>query len=349
MPWTWDQWDACLALVSDATAGTPTPIWGTWYKSHLASIAGGGVDTIPPDTSITTKPAVTTTTTTADFSFTSTEVGSSYICQLDSNAAVSCNSGSIHLTSLGIGQHTFKVKATDISNNVDATPATYTWTIRLGSNSTNLALGKQPTTNGSASPASLALITDGDRDTNNTAGISPGAVWIKIDLGQSYNLNDIKVWHFYQDLRTYHDVIVQVSNDANFATGVTTVFNDDTDNSAGQGIGTDSEYVEDAAGGGKDVYFNPVNARYIRLWTNGSTSNTVNHYVEVEAYEAASGPVSKTGDLNSDDLINIFDLSILLSNYNKTQAQSSNAKTDLNNDGNINIFDLSILLSNYGK
>jgi streptogramin lyase len=60
-------------------------------------------------------------------------------------------------------------------------------------------------------------------------------------------------------------------------------------------------------------------------------------------------PPAKTGDLNNDNQVNIFDLSILLSNYGKAQSQSNNAKTDLNNDGTINIFDLSILLSNYGK
>jgi hypothetical protein len=60
-------------------------------------------------------------------------------------------------------------------------------------------------------------------------------------------------------------------------------------------------------------------------------------------------PTNKNGDLNNDNAVNIFDLSILLSNYGKTQAQSTNAKTDLNSDGNVNIFDLSTLLSNYGK
>jgi hypothetical protein len=61
------------------------------------------------------------------------------------------------------------------------------------------------------------------------------------------------------------------------------------------------------------------------------------------------GTTAKTGDLNSDNLVNIFDLSILLSNYGKTKAQATNPACDLNNDSQINIFDLSILLSNYGK
>jgi hypothetical protein len=54
-------------------------------------------------------------------------------------------------------------------------------------------------------------------------------------------------------------------------------------------------------------------------------------------------PATVTGDLNNDSHVNIFDLSIMLSNYGKTGTG------DLNNDGLINIFDLSILLSNYGQ
>lgn len=53
---------------------------------------------------------------------------------------------------------------------------------------------------------------------------------------------------------------------------------------------------------------------------------------------------TKTGDLNGDNSVNIFDLSILLSNYS-----TNNANADINKDGTVNIFDLSILLSNYGK
>ena len=50
------------------------------------------------------------------------------------------------------------------------------------------------------------------------------------------------------------------------------------------------------------------------------------------------------GDLNNDNIVNISDLSILLTNYN-----TSNATADINSDGTVNVLDMSILLSNYGK
>lgn len=51
----------------------------------------------------------------------------------------------------------------------------------------------------------------------------------------------------------------------------------------------------------------------------------------------------KPGDLNADNQVNVVDLSILLSNFNTT-----NAVADINKDGSVNVFDLSILLSNFG-
>jgi len=73
---------------------------------------------------------------------------------------------------------------------------------------------------------------------------------------------------------------VKLSTTADFSSAVTTVFNNDTNNSAGQGTGTQAEYAESASG--KAITFSPVTARYVRLWTNGSSSNIYNHYVEVE-------------------------------------------------------------------
>jgi hypothetical protein len=58
----------------------------------------------------------------------------------------------------------------------------------------------------------------------------------------------------------------------------------------------------------------------------------------------SGGGSGNTGDLNNDGVVNITDLSILLSSWNTT-----NSTADINKDGTVNILDLSILLSNYGK
>ncbi len=96
-------------------------------------------DSIAPDTSIGTKPASPTLDTTARFTFTGTDNHSAvsaltYQCRFDSNAAadwVSCTSPKTYFGA-SAGTHTFHVRATDAVGNVDASPATYTWTVDDG-------------------------------------------------------------------------------------------------------------------------------------------------------------------------------------------------------------------------
>jgi len=140
----------------------------------------------------------------------------------------------------------------------------------------NLAAGKQATS--SPGFTSLSSITDGNKSAY--ANGSTGLQWIQYDLGSVQEINEVNLWHYYLDGRTYHDVIVQVSNDPNFATGVKTVYSNDTNNSAGLGAGSDSEYAETAAG--KKMTFNTEKAQYVRIYSNGSSVNAYNHYVEVE-------------------------------------------------------------------
>jgi hypothetical protein len=80
----------------------------------------------------------------------------------------------------------------------------------------------------------------------------------------------------------YFDVAVQVAEDPDFLTNVRTLFNNDDDNSAGLGIGKDQHYVETAEG--KLVDARGVEARYVRLTSNGSNAARTNHYVEVEVF-----------------------------------------------------------------
>jgi len=92
-------------------------------------------DTTPPNTSITASPVSTTTSTSARFSFASTERGSSFECKRN---AVSSYRGCISpqaYSGLAIGFHTFSVRATDAAGNVDRTPATRNWTVKAPSSS----------------------------------------------------------------------------------------------------------------------------------------------------------------------------------------------------------------------
>jgi hypothetical protein len=86
-----------------------------------------GPDTTPPDTTIDSGPAGTTSSTAAQFTFSASEPAT-FACRLDGAAFAACTSPKSY-TGLAIGSHTFEVRATDGAGNVDASPASRTWTI----------------------------------------------------------------------------------------------------------------------------------------------------------------------------------------------------------------------------
>ncbi len=135
----------------------------------------------------------------------------------------------------------------------------------------------------------LSYVTDGNKEAVEGAYVElgPGVQWVQIDLGKPYAIWAIVVWHYHMNARVYHDVIVQVSNDPNFVKGVHTLFNNDHDNSAGLGVGHDKEYWETFEG--KLIPARGVRARYVRLYSNGSTTDDQNHYTEVEVYGLPAG------------------------------------------------------------
>ena len=150
---------------------------------------------------------------------------------------------------------------------------------------TNLALNK-PVASTDEEPiiGEIELITDGDKEAadGSYVELGPCLQHITIDLGQKSNIYAIVLWHFHKQPRVYFDVIVQVSDDPNFVKGVTTVFNNDIDNSAGLGVGKDMHYVETSEG--KLIDAKGVQGRYVRCYSNGNSNNDLNHYIEVEVY-----------------------------------------------------------------
>ena len=130
----------------------------------------------------------------------------------------------------------------------------------------------------------LDMITDGEKEGGDGyfVELGPSKQWVQVDLGASYALQAILAWHYHSQARVYRDVIVQVSDDKDFLKGVQTIFSNDHDNSSGLGVGKDKEYIEVAEG----RLFDPkgVKGRYVRMYTNGNTTNDLNHYVEIEVY-----------------------------------------------------------------
>jgi len=134
-----------------------------------------------------------------------------------------------------------------------------------------------------------ALITDGDKAAapGSFLELGPGKKWVQIDLEKPYAIHAIVIWHYHQQARVYRDVVVQISSDKNFKNNVTTVFNNDTDNSLGLGAGEDYEYLENNEG--RLLTLDGVEGRYVRLYSQGNTSNQQNHYTEVEVFGKKPG------------------------------------------------------------
>lgn len=149
----------------------------------------------------------------------------------------------------------------------------------------NVAL-KKPVTSSDMYPVigELSYITNGKKDASdgNFVELGPFQQNIVIDLKKDYNIYAIVVWHYHMQARVYYDVIVQVADDAKFTKNVRTLFNNDLDNSSKQGKGKDLHYVETSEG--KLIDAKGENARYVRLFSKGSTADDLNHYIEVAVY-----------------------------------------------------------------
>ncbi len=149
----------------------------------------------------------------------------------------------------------------------------------------NVALNK-PVTSSDPAPiiGELELVTDGDPDGSDGCFVelAPGPQWVQIDLEQSTTINKIAMWHYHKQAQAYVAVVVQASDDPEFKTGVTTLFNSDIDDVHKFGAGKDPAYIE--TNHGRVVDGKGTKARYIRLYSNGNTSNEMNHYCEVQVF-----------------------------------------------------------------
>ncbi|MBN2376931.1 MAG: discoidin domain-containing protein [Sedimentisphaerales bacterium] len=130
----------------------------------------------------------------------------------------------------------------------------------------------------------LEQADDGDKEgiDGSWVELGPGKQWLQIDLEKPAEIYAIVIWHYHRQGQIYKDVVVQVADDADFISNVRTLFNNDIDNSSGLGIGQDMHYVETAEG--KLIPVKGVKAQYVRFYSNGNTSNDLNHYTEIEIF-----------------------------------------------------------------
>ena len=130
----------------------------------------------------------------------------------------------------------------------------------------------------------LTMVTDGDKEGADGSFIefAPGPQWVQVDLGAAAEIYAIVVWHYHSQARLYRDVIVQISSDPTFVKDVKTVYNNDDDNSSRLGVGKDFEYIE--TNEGRLVDAKGVIGRYVRCYSNGNSSNDMNHMIEIEVF-----------------------------------------------------------------
>ena len=103
---------------TDAAGNTdPTPAERTWI-----------IDTVVPDTEITSAPPTMAHSAKANLTSRSTDPGSTFQCSLDGREFSSCPAEKSY-EHLGEGVHTFRVRAYDPAGNADPTPAEWTWTV----------------------------------------------------------------------------------------------------------------------------------------------------------------------------------------------------------------------------
>ena len=177
-----------------------------------------------------------------------------------------------------------------VSANLEMLSAERPAPVMVPEGTVNVALDK-PVTASDEEPiiGDVELITDGDKEgaEGYFVEFGPGLQWVQIDLEDRFAIHAIAVWRYHSQARVYRDVVIQISDDPDFVQGVTTVFNNDHDNSAGLGAGEDKEYIETFEG--RAIAVDGVVGRHVRLYSNGNTSDEMNHYIEVEVYATPVG------------------------------------------------------------
>ena len=149
----------------------------------------------------------------------------------------------------------------------------------------NLAAGIVPTSSDTnAGAAKLGKITDGKKDfyEESIVLLRKGVQHVQLELKKPAEIHAIVIWHAHDTQKVYRNVVVQVADDAEFTQNMRTLYNNDTENKAGQGAGTDRQYYESAEG--RLIEAKGAKAQFVRMWSRGNTESALNEYTEVEVW-----------------------------------------------------------------
>lgn len=187
---------------------------------------------------------------------------------------------------LNLPMHTLKGTPQDLPKGPDVEPLSdqAPTPIQVPKEVKNVAAGKTPTSSVAPFQGDLKQLTDGKKEPfdDDVVEFKKGTQWVQVDLGQSFAIHAIAIWHDHRYIQAVRDVIVQISDDPEFKAGVTTLYNNDTDNTSGQGVGTDREYFELEFG--RVVPAKGIKARYVRSYSRGSNQSALNCWEEIEVY-----------------------------------------------------------------
>jgi len=110
---------------TDLAANAGAPASFSWVVDNSLN------DTTPPQTTLLSTPPDPSGSALAAFTYGSSEPGSSFECSLDGAPFTPCSSAGVSYSGLADGPHSFQVRATDASANVDPTPAGYSFSVAV--------------------------------------------------------------------------------------------------------------------------------------------------------------------------------------------------------------------------
>ena len=166
----------------------------------------------------------------------------------------------------------------------EGSTANYITSLTLPAGAKNVAKGKPVTSSVPPFTGELTQVNDGQKEAFDDQAVEfkKGTQWVQIDLSEPVAIAAIALWHDHRYVQLFKSMIVQASNDPEFKEGVVTLYNNDTDNASGLGIGTDKQYFETRYG--RVIDGKGTKGRYVRSYTKGSNQSAINTCQEIEIY-----------------------------------------------------------------